>query len=637
MKKIKWLTVLVFWSNMTLSGLAADIETLLAKAAAAPDSAAFYFALAENQLHTATDSLSFLFAKTRFYYNARSLDSTLHYGNQFLAHQEGAQAYRSIFVYRYISKRMIDQGRYEEALQYAHDALHSAEYHNDLNEVAYQYCDIAIIYHDFEDYANGVAYAKKALEVLQDYPDAKPLFKTYALNDIAINFDDWGMPDSALHYHFQVFELKDQIDTFNIGFTYNNIANTLIKMDRLKEALPFLQTAIKISQSRNDDYRLTTNYTNLATISYKLGDHPRAQLYFDSADHYAARTKSVEKWLDLYQEKYLFYRITKNFDAAMGFQEEYYQLRDSIFKVERARTLAEMETKYQTALKDQQLADQQLALLTQQATLQKTLLVSLILALLLLSSIVIYYLSKSRHQKKQELLYREKELAVQEAHMSAALASQEKERRRFAQDLHDGFGQLISSLKIYIGQIQKSAAREEKAEAYDKSEQVLEEMHREIRNIAFNLMPATLIQYGLVAAVKELAQRINQTGEVAVRVDAYELERRLSEVEEIMLYRIAQEWLNNIIKYAHATKINVQMIRHEDEVLLQIEDNGDGFDPNRLKESEGNGWKNIQSRIKLVGGQVYIDSSLSRRGSTFEVSIPQQVEGKKNPEAVSVK
>ncbi|SMG52527.1 Histidine kinase-, DNA gyrase B-, and HSP90-like ATPase [Marivirga sericea] len=94
-------------------------------------------------------------------------------------------------------------------------------------------------------------------------------------------------------------------------------------------------------------------------------------------------------------------------------------------------------------------------------------------------------------------------------------------------------------------------------------------------------------------------------------------EERLPEVMEISLYRIIQEWVNNLIKYAQASQIEIQLKRYDDAINVIIEDNGPGVNKQTLIQSEGNGWKNIQSRISILNRTIDIESTAGRSGTSF--------------------
>ena len=135
-------------------------------------------------------------------------------------------------------------------------------------------------------------------------------------------------------------------------------------------------------------------------------------------------------------------------------------------------------------------------------------------------------------------------------------------------------------------------------------------------------MPQVLIKGGLEEALSELAYRVNSTGKVEISVSAFDLEADIQPDRKVALYRVCQEWINNVIKYSACTKIEVQLVQHADELVITIEDDGNGFDPTTLAISTGNGWRNINSRLTLVHGQIEIDSTPSRQGTTVTISVP---------------
>ncbi|MEQ9287371.1 MAG: 7TM-DISM domain-containing protein [Cyclobacteriaceae bacterium] len=229
--------------------------------------------------------------------------------------------------------------------------------------------------------------------------------------------------------------------------------------------------------------------------------------------------------------------------------------------------------------------------------------------------------------KEREKLYLQVQ-NNQEAMMKAIVKGQEDERNRFARDLHDGFGQMISSLMLNIRGLQSAAPKKEKERTgiFQLSVSILNDMYVELRNICFNLMPQTLIAAGVGEALKEFAARINSSGSLVVEVSLFDMEKRLAEVQEISIYRIAQEWVNNVIKYSDATRIDLQVTRDDDEITLIIEDNGNGFDKSVLVSGKGNGWKNIHSRTNLIKGEVELDTSPGLKGSTFILNAPAKLE-----------
>ncbi|MFY0652115.1 MAG: hypothetical protein JXQ96_08790 [Cyclobacteriaceae bacterium] len=230
-------------------------------------------------------------------------------------------------------------------------------------------------------------------------------------------------------------------------------------------------------------------------------------------------------------------------------------------------------------------------------------------------------------------VYKEKEklnLQVQsnqELMMNAIVKGQEDERKRFAQDLHDGFGQLISSLNLNLKSLEttKTTDTEKRIGIFNVSKSILEEMYVELKNICFNLMPQTLIAVGVGDALREFASRINKSEKIRLNVSFFQMDDRLEQVQEISFYRISQEWINNIIKYSDATVIDLQITKDDNEITLIIEDNGSGFEKRLLTSGKGNGWKNISSRASLIKGEVELDTTPGFKGNTFILNAPVNI------------
>jgi signal transduction histidine kinase len=142
--------------------------------------------------------------------------------------------------------------------------------------------------------------------------------------------------------------------------------------------------------------------------------------------------------------------------------------------------------------------------------------------------------------REREMLYKQVQ-NTQETMMNAIVKGQEDERNRFAKDLHDGFGQMISSLMLNLKGLEslKSTNIEERSNIFKLSSTILSDMYVELKNICFNLMPQKLIAAGVGEALREFASRINQSGSLYLEVSFFDIDQRLEEVQEISLYRIS--------------------------------------------------------------------------------------------------
>lgn len=200
------------------------------------------------------------------------------------------------------------------------------------------------------------------------------------------------------------------------------------------------------------------------------------------------------------------------------------------------------------------------------------------------------------------------------------IQAQEQECDRIARDLHDDLGQSLATLKMII----QSAWLQQAAEGVPSKEhkRILEYLDTIIdksRNLAMRLRPATLEALGLTTAINLMIEEINRAGKVKISFTHSHLERLSFQSDMINVFRIVQEGLTNILKYAKATKVQVSMLVSKDKLHIKIIDNGCGF---ILKDkSKGLGLITMQERTNLLEGRIEIKSQ-PRKGTSILVEIP---------------
>lgn len=214
-----------------------------------------------------------------------------------------------------------------------------------------------------------------------------------------------------------------------------------------------------------------------------------------------------------------------------------------------------------------------------------------------------------------------------ERHMlHTMLEAQEEQRRKLSTEIHDGIGPLISTIKLNLDALKLELGglpSQQAARMMESMSELLQAMSAEIRNISHNLMPNVLVDFGLVAALENLCHRLNSSGKVKANFFHSGMRERLDLKIALGLYRIAQELINNTLKYARANTINIQLIKHPTTVVLVVEDDGVGFEP-RLQEyppGKGIGLQNIQTRAKSMGGAFLLESQPGK-GVLATVEVP---------------
>lgn len=229
-------------------------------------------------------------------------------------------------------------------------------------------------------------------------------------------------------------------------------------------------------------------------------------------------------------------------------------------------------------------------------------------------------LNRINRKKIEEQRRLNQQIEQQKAITSAIIATQEQERKRIAEELHDGIGQVFSAIKLNLSCLEPELKRldSDRRRNFETSVSLLDQATKELRAISHDMLPGHLNDLGLVVALEALCEKIQQTHVLECTFVSFGIEQRLSRPLELTLYRICQELLTNIVKHSKATESSVQLIRHESSIMLQVEDNGIGLP---RQPSGGIGLENINSRLRLVNGIISIDSS-RESGTSVVVEIP---------------
>jgi len=199
---------------------------------------------------------------------------------------------------------------------------------------------------------------------------------------------------------------------------------------------------------------------------------------------------------------------------------------------------------------------------------------------------------------------------------------QESERRYIARELHDETGQALTSLKLGLSLLERQtsdpqAVRETTADLKSQVESVLEELHR----LAMDLRPASLDHLGLKAALQQHLEDLGARHGLQVQLVVLNLDSRLPAEIEVNLYRIVQEALTNVVRHANASRVEVLLEQRVDSIVAIVEDNGDGFDPQRPLNNQSLGLFGMRERAEMLGGKLVIEVQPGE-GTTIYVEVP---------------
>ena len=191
--------------------------------------------------------------------------------------------------------------------------------------------------------------------------------------------------------------------------------------------------------------------------------------------------------------------------------------------------------------------------------------------------------------------------------MRSVIEGQETERERIAKDLHDSLGGLLSTIKLHFDHVSSKNSELQHQKEYNQAYQLLDTAVDEVRTISRDLQPGSLQNLGLVPAIKDLINRFEAENYPDIDFQYYEMPDKIDKMISLLVYRIVQELLTNSLKHAQATEILIQINTEEDELVIQYEDDGIGFDQSNLKR-KGMGLENIRSRVNYMHGSISIES-----------------------------
>ncbi|GAB2477000.1 sensor histidine kinase [Algoriphagus taiwanensis] len=277
--------------------------------------------------------------------------------------------------------------------------------------------------------------------------------------------------------------------------------------------------------------------------------------------------------------------------------------KDSLNSANKTTTFAYYQTLYETEKKEREILDKtrELEEVSLKSEARTRLFLFVIGGLLIVGGGG--FLTKSLQQAK-------KEKKLQERFSHELLISQEEERKRISKDLHDGLGQSLLLIKNRV-----ALSRDE------NTGEMLDTAISELRAIARSLHPMQLEKLGLSKATEQLLDQIDRETELFVSAEIDQLDDSLTKVQELHLYRILQECLNNILKHAEATAIRVCLGQKENEIQLKIEDNGKGFDfSERYHDFQSLGLKTLKERTAAIQGIMKV-SSEKGKGSQFTFTV----------------
>lgn len=510
-----------------------------------------------------------------------------------------------------------EKGNYNDALSIYIEALKIKENIKDLKGEATVLQNTAGIYYEQNHPEKAVDLYLKALKIKIQLGDKAGESNIYLnLGNVAESLNN--LNEATNHYRKAEQLAKEVNDSINVAVADRCMSNIFLKQGKIDEAEQLAYSAYKYLRLRNN-----RNYTQtlilLGKVHGRIGNYHKSADYLKEAYENSIRNSTPFLTRDASEELSQTYQKLKDYDLSLSCLRRASAITDSLQGVTLGDKLADMQVKYETEKKEKAIEHLELENKKKELELTKkrdqVLLISGIFVCIMALFIAFYFYSNA---KKQHLLNLVKQRRQKEI-IETIITTEEKARKKIAADLHDGLGQILTAAKMNLANLNETVPQEK--ERLKLVTDLVNSAQYESKNMALNLMPLTLKENGLVDSIRHICVKYNKPEVQEIAFNSYNIPDKFEAVVEINTYRICQELLNNAVKYSKAKSIFLQLFCREGKLIIQIEDNGVGFDKGKTK-ADSLGMNTLRDRVALLKGEIEIDTAPEKGTNIFiELSL----------------
>ncbi|MFD0766960.1 tetratricopeptide repeat protein [Mucilaginibacter lutimaris] len=593
----KFLALLLLMSPIRIIAQPGHTDTLAAELKKFPDNITLRLKLANAQLKSGNiDTAQILFAEVAILANK----------------SDNAKDYIEARIN--LGRINADKGENIKALGNYQQAFTKAEQINDKDLVAHIYKHIGALYISWKKFDDALSYYEKAETI------AREINNEELVADCQNN--KGTVYEQQLKYDKAIVAYKNALDVYTrknitakISMALSNVAIVYKFQKNYGSSLEYNLRALKLSEKTGDKWMMAATYNNIGNLYGEMGEYKNALTYCNKSIAIAKKINAIEIVEAAYESMADAAAKAGDYKNAFNYHKLYATTKDKFINVESTRQLSELNVKFETERKQKLIQLQQFEITRRNTTIA-------IIAALFVVAIIIGTQAYRSYKLKQAGVLQAAVLYQQDMATKGIIQAEEKERKRIAADLHDGVGQLFSAVRMNLSSLMDRVVlvnADEQALA-EKTLAMVDESCKEVRTIAHQMMPNILLKIGLASAIKDFVNKIDSQ-HLKVNLEAYGLEERLDNNVEIVLYRVVQECVNNVIKHAKANRLDINLTREADNISVTIEDNGIGFNTQDKMKFEGIGLKNIITRVSYLKGTVDISSD-QNKGTLVAIYIP---------------
>lgn len=510
-----------------------------------------------------------------------------------------------------LARMYADKGENVRSLQIYQKALKKADEVGDKSATAHIYKGIGALYISWKKFNDALSYYNNAEKIALDINEAELVADCQ--NNKGIVYEQ------QLKYSEAIAAYKNALDVYTtqnipakIAMALSNVAIVYKFQKNYAASLDYNFKAIALSAKTGDEWMMAATYNNIGSLYTQMGNQQKALEYCDKSLQLAKKINALEIVETAYESMADAYEKNGDYQNALKYHRLFAAAKDQFINLDNTRQLSELNIKFETERKQKLIQQQQFEITRKNYWLYGSVI------LLVLGAFVAYLIIRNNKHKQEKRLQAEV-FKQQEIATKSLFEGEQKERIRIARDLHDSIGQMLSVVKMNISVLQYQHPQEPAA---NNALDLVDKTIAEVRHISHNLIPEGL-NFGLFAALQELCDKINLAGETEVSLTVPDEVRtyQFAQPNQLSIYRIVQEVLNNMIKHAGATHIDIDIVKNQDNLTLAIRDNGQGFDTGTINQSKGIGWKNIAARVNLLDGNMQVHSE-RLKGTKIEIFIP---------------
>ncbi|MEW7279054.1 sensor histidine kinase [Aquimarina sp. 2201CG1-2-11] len=566
----------------------------------------------------------------KLYKKLKDYDKALEFYNKSLFIRQQQNEYKKIaLIYNNIALLYKEKQKNSIALQYYHKSIDLRDSIQDKKGLIISYKNIGAFYNELKKTPKALIELEKGRRLSIELNDSIQLASIE--NNIGLSYVHLEKLDSALIHFYQSLSIKEKLNVKNKEAVYNNIGLIKEKKNKLQEAIDHYNFSITIAKQNRNSIQLIDTYHHLGRTYKKMEKYDTALEYHFKALELAEFYEKEHRILDILSSIGEVYEQMKDYQNANLYNEKHIIIRNQLENQSRKNDETIQLLNYERNQKKILKAEKEKS--DAESDQKTTQIMTLIIGCISLC-VLFFMLFKYEKQKKQ------KEIAIQNEKLKQAeiekllknqelksihamIDGQEKERKRIAQDLHDRLGSMLSVVKIHYKSVEENLEKiqiDSKMQ-YAKANELLDEACAAVREISHNMVSNVLTKFGLIPALNELKQNIENTGALEIELIDYGFDDRIENEIEINIYRIIQELIGNTLKHANAKEVSIQLLKKETTLNITVIDDGDGFNTNDITNFSGIGIKGIQSRIENLQGEVVFDSGKGN-GTTVTIDIP---------------